>query len=70
MTSKSPQLSTSECKDYTHLMVLRSEAGYYIGSLFIESPNEMYPGTRDSEYFKTEDQAKLALSSNEWIQRY
>lgn len=68
MTSKSPQLSTSELKYYSKLMVLQSAAGYYIGSLYQEDPNEPSPGTRDSQYFRTEAEAIAAFNSNDWMQ--
>ncbi len=45
--------------------VLRSAAGYYIGTL-----NEDMPCSRESaEYFKTQAQADDALATGHWTQR-
>ena len=66
---KSPQISTfsaSERLKYTELQVLRSFKGWYIGSLYDMGE----PGTRDSEYFLSEDAARVALATGAWQQRW
>jgi hypothetical protein len=44
--------------------VLRSAAGFYIGTTCKEGPY-----SRESGYFESEASAKLALASNEWEAR-
>lgn len=68
MTYKSCQISNEELKYYSKLMVLQSAAGFYIGSLYQEDPNDPVPGTRDSQYFRTEAEAIAAFQSNDWMQ--
>lgn len=56
--------------NYSDLQVLKSNGGYYIGTLYyargadgeIESSE---PGSRDSGYFSTEDAARIYLSTIE-----
>ncbi len=45
---------------YSHLQVLRSAAGYYIGTLW-HGDGYTEPGSRDSEYFATEPEAQKIL---------
>lgn len=56
-----------ECLGEEHpLQVLKSGAGYYIGTF----SNEEGPVSRESEeYFRTENQATLALANGSWTQR-
>lgn len=67
---KSPMVTNaSYIKDksgYTDLRVLRSGAGFYIGTLFEERDATgrvvfCEPGSRDSDYFATEEGAKAYL---------
>lgn len=51
---------------YSELRVLMSAAGYYLGTLYEEFDHKgtlvwQEPGSRDSIYFGTEEQAELAL---------
>ena len=62
---KSQLVPIEDRKDYSELQVLKSAAGYYIGSLYQDGS----PGTRDSEYFPTEEAAHDALRSQSWVQR-
>lgn len=70
---KSPMITNADyIKDksgYTDLMVCQSAAGYYIGTLWNEYENEKLiwqePGSRDSDYFATEEQAKSFLKALE-----
>ena len=45
---------------YSDLQVLRSAAGYYIGTLW-HGKGHTEPGTRDSGYFATEAEAQKVL---------
>jgi hypothetical protein len=55
---------------YTDLRVLRSAAGWYVGTLY-ENRNEkgellfLEPGSRDSDYFATEEAATAFLKAVE-----
>lgn len=70
---KSPVVeNASYIKDksgYTDLQVLKSGAGYYIGTMYEEYKNGelvwQESGSRDSDYFKTEEQAKAYLKTIE-----
>ena len=62
--------------EYTDLQVLKSAAGYYIGTLFIhyndsrsETPGLIEPGSRDSQYFATKEEAEQTLSTMTFQQR-
>jgi len=45
---------------YSKLRVLRSNAGFYLGRIFSEYGLE-YPGTRESDYFKTKEEVVQAV---------
>lgn len=45
---------------YSDLIVLRSNAGYYLGTLF-NGTEFTEPGSRDTSYLETKSQAELAL---------
>lgn len=66
---KSPMIQTASYLDekeksgYSDLKVLKSGAGWYIGTTFENSedvPGVTFtePGSRDTDYFATEDEAK------------
>lgn len=62
---KTGQLAREWCGKSLPLQVLRSAAGYYIGTADDEGPC-----SRESvEYFRKEDAAKFALEKGEWTQR-
>ncbi len=47
---------------YGELWVLRSAAGFYVGTLFWDSEFRYWsPGSRDSGYFSTRPQAQVCL---------
>jgi hypothetical protein len=48
-------------EEYSDMTVLRSNAGFYIGTRYSDGS----PGTRDSGYFKTRDQAETKLKDIE-----
>lgn len=67
---KSPMVSNasyiSDKSGYSEMKVLRSGAGYYIGTIYtypIDGLQE--PGSRDSDYFATEEQARAYLRTIE-----
>lgn len=71
---KSPMVENADYltnkSGYTELQVLKSAAGYYIGTMYVERDEKgeitwQEPGSRDSDYFKTEEQAKAYLKTIE-----
>lgn len=60
-------LAAEYCGMYLPLMVCRSSAGYYIGTM----SNELGPVSRESvEYYPTWKEANNALRDNTFTQRY
>ena len=49
---------------YSQLMVRHSPAGYYLGTTLTDSDGWTEPGSRESGYFTTEEEAEHALT--EW----
>jgi hypothetical protein len=47
---------------YSELQVLRSGAGYYVGTIY-HGEDFDEPGSRDSDYFRTEQEAAAYLSA-------
>ena len=54
---------------YSDLKVMYSAAGWYIGTTYHGRGEYMAAGSRDSQYFPTEEAAAEALASGEWEQR-
>lgn len=52
---------------YTDLQVLRSPAGYYVGTLHIDPEYGAEPGSRDSGYFATKEEAAAFLRTVESV---
>lgn len=54
---------------YTELQVLRSNAGYYVGTMYrnVEENGQVWeePGSRDSDYFRTREEAQRFLDTVE-----
>lgn len=60
------QLAYRELGLILPVQVVRSAAGYYLGT----SNEDDFPVSRESvEYFKTQEQAEQALASGNWTQR-
>lgn len=63
---KSPMVQTQPyIKDkgrYSEMQVLRSAAGFYVGTLYTGADGFVEPGSRDSGYFGTEDDAAAYLA--------
>jgi hypothetical protein len=59
-------ISDEDKKLYSDLRVLKSGAGFYIGTTYYNKEGGFIePGSRDSQYFKTEVEAKAFLKSIE-----
>jgi hypothetical protein len=62
---KSPMvtnLAEIQNKDqYTDLQVLKSPAGWYVGTMHIDPEYGAEPGSRDSGYFATKEEAEYFL---------
>jgi hypothetical protein len=62
---KSPMVQSQHyIKDkgrYSEMQVLRSNAGYYVGTMFTTPEGWEEPGSRDSGYFRTEEAAGAYL---------
>ena len=56
----------SEQEYYSDLQVMRSAAGWYIGTIY-RNNHDQGPGSRDTGYFDTEEDAKFALQIMERI---
>ena len=48
---------------YTDLRVLRSAAGYYVGTMYVHPEGWEEPGSRDSDYFASKDEAEAYLTA-------
>ena len=55
--------------EYSDLTVLQSAAGWYIGTIFNNTAGWSEPGSRESQYFVSEEAAQQALDNVDWIQR-
>lgn len=61
---KSPLIANSglidDKENYSELQVLKSAAGFYIGTTY-DGDGFIEPGSRDSAYFRTHDEAQRFL---------
>lgn len=68
LASKAEGLETEGT--YSDLKVMKSNAGWYIGTTFIyKEDGREEPGSRESEYFPNKEMAQDALNMNKWKQR-
>jgi hypothetical protein len=58
---KSSVIPEAEKPQYSDLKVMRSAAGYYIGTSFRDEAGDETPGSRDSGYLPTEADAQSFL---------
>jgi len=62
---KSPMVENAEYLDnkgrYSELQVLQSGAGYYVGTMYHNPEGYEEPGSRDSDYFGTYEEAEEYL---------
>lgn len=65
---KSPMVENAEYiidkEGYSELKVMRSAAGYYIGTEYVDPVDGLRePGSRDSDYFPNREQAEAFLNT-------
>jgi len=63
---KSPQIETADFipdkSGYSELQVCQSAAGYYVGTMYYDKEDGFWePGSRDSGYFRTSEEAEKFL---------
>lgn len=64
MVTGATYIKPEDKSGYSDLQVLSSGAGYYVGTLYTDPVNGFCePGSRDSDYFRTEEQAKAFLDA-------
>ena len=51
----------SEQYAYSDLCVMKSAAGWYVGTIYSDPKGFQEPGSRDTDYFATEKDAKFVL---------
>jgi len=67
VTKSVPQLNEFGGADINAIQVLKSAAGFYIGSLYKESDQMFYPFMRDSDcYWNTREEAEDALRTGNY----
>lgn len=64
---KSPMVKNADYIEnkagYSDLQILSSAAGYYIGTIYTDEDGFKEPGSRDSDYFTTRQEAEKALGA-------
>jgi len=58
-----------ELEKYSDLQVLKSEAGWYIGTVYTGKEGFVEPGSRDSKYFFFEAEVIEAFDTGNWTRR-
>lgn len=61
MVTHAPYLKDEDRGNYSNLQVLSSAAGYYVGTIYTHPEGWSEPGSRDTDYFNTRDEAETAL---------
>ncbi len=70
---KSPMVEGADCltkkSGYSDLQVLRSPAGWYLGTIWTDPDDQTYrePGSRDSGYYAKKEDAEHALKDLEGL---
>lgn len=54
-------LGVDDAANYSHLQVLKSAAGYYVGTTYQDPSGFIDSGSRDTSYFCTAEDAEQAL---------
>jgi len=49
-------------ENYSDLQVMQSAAGFYLGTIYNNPEGFQEPGSRDSTYFRTKEDAEFALA--------
>jgi hypothetical protein len=60
MKSLQVAMHCEDPENYSDLQVLKSAAGWYVGTIYNNSGN-LEPGSRDTDYFATEKDARFVL---------
>lgn len=61
LVMNAPYIKRDDRRRYTDLQVLRSNAGWYVGTLYNNPEGFQEPGSRDSGYFATKEEAEAEL---------
>ena len=61
MIQQADYIPAEEKSGYSDLQVLRSGAGYYVGTIYTGPEGFKEPGSRDSGYFTTAEDAQTYL---------
>ena len=65
MPTNSPQVLKNNFinhkEGYSEMQVLKSPAGYYVGTIYTDVDGFQEPGSRDSEYFGSHEEAQSHL---------
>jgi hypothetical protein len=69
MIQQADYIPEEEKSGYSDLKVMKSAAGFFIGTTYTDESGFTEPGSRDSGYFKTHAEAEAALVTGEWDQR-
>jgi hypothetical protein len=63
MIQNADYIEPSKKAGYSALQVMKSAAGYYVGTTYTDEDGFQGPGSRDSSYFPTEDAAARFLAT-------
>jgi hypothetical protein len=63
MVTNAPYITDKE--NYSDMRVMKSGAGFYIGTIHNDPDFGEEPGSRDSDYFSTKEEAESFLASVE-----
>ncbi|NEX60166.1 hypothetical protein G3574_03655 [Noviherbaspirillum sp. 17J57-3] len=63
MITNADYIEPSQKGRYSPLQVLKSAAGYYIGTIYTDEYGDKEPGSRDSGYFATQEKAQQFLDT-------
>lgn len=61
MVTNADYMTAQHKEGYSEMQVLRSAAGYYVGTIYTDEDGFEEPGSRDSSYFKSEEEAQAYL---------
>jgi hypothetical protein len=58
----------AEQGNYDDLQAMRSAAGWYLGTMYVSRSGNASPGSRDTNYFRSSEDATLALTELEKVE--
>jgi hypothetical protein len=66
MIENAPYIDAADKTKYSDLKVMRSGAGWYVGTDYTQGPDDEFPGlvepgSRDTEYMASKDEAEMTL---------